>query len=83
MFPLGVIVFFLGYAFLYTGTANMLNGGQGPKLAESLGFPQPVAPPSQKPNLMGQPPSGVGFASGKNQTGGSVQEPGVGVIGGG
>lgn len=70
MFPIGVALMFLGYAFLYTGTANVLNGGQGPKLFESLGFPQPVAPPSQKPNLMGQPPSGVG-AGGGGSGGGS------------
>lgn len=47
----------LGYAAIYTGAANLHNGGQGPTLLQSLGFAGTVAPPgSDQPNLMGQPP---------------------------
>jgi hypothetical protein len=66
MFPLGVFFLIIGYAFIYTGGANFANGGQGPTLAQSLGFPAPVAGPGKvTPNLTGQPVIGaVGGAAG-------------------
>lgn len=58
MFPLGVVFLFLGYAAVYTGVANLTNGGQGPTLSEALGFTVKLAPPgADKPNLTGQPPN--------------------------
>lgn len=42
---MGVISLLLGYALSYTGVANLLNGGAGPKLWQSLGFPGPITPP--------------------------------------
>lgn len=45
MFPLGILVFFASYAMAYTGVANLLNGGSGPTLSESLGFKMRLAPP--------------------------------------
>lgn len=46
MFPLGILMFFMGYAMIYTGLANLLNGNQGPRLSQSLGLQMVLAPPS-------------------------------------
>lgn len=57
MFSLGVLLLNMGYAFIYTGVANLMNGGTGPTLSESMGLPRRLAPPgADKPNIMGQPP---------------------------
>lgn len=57
MFSLGVMLLTLGYAEVYTAIANLRNGGNGPRLTESLGFAVNLAPPgSEQPNLTGQPP---------------------------
>lgn len=58
MFSLAAILLSGGYALIYTGLANLRNGGNGPTLAESFGFKTAVAPPgSDHPNLTGQAPS--------------------------
>lgn len=65
MFSLGVYLVFFGYAAVYTGIANLLNGGNGPTYGEALGFQTMVAPPgADKPNLTGQP-AVVGAIGGK------------------
>lgn len=69
MFALGVILLMVGYAGVYTGVANLNNGGTGPRLPEALGFKTAVAPPgSDAPNLTGQPPSGQGTGGGGGGT---------------
>lgn len=72
MFPVGILLFFAGYAFEYTGTANLLNGGQGPSLSQALGVPVRVAPPSQRPNLSGQPPATAVGGAGAGGGGGGA-----------
>ena len=67
MFALGVLCLIAGYAGIYTGIANIKNGGQGPTFSESLGFKTAIAPPgADKPNLTGQPATtpNVGTMSG-------------------
>jgi len=60
MFPLGVFFLAFGYAAVYTAAANIRNGGQGPRLLESMGFRIAVAPPgADSPNLTGQPNVGT------------------------
>lgn len=59
MFSLGVLLLQFGYAFVYTCIANLMNGGTGPTLSESMGLKARLAPPgADKPNTMGMPPSG-------------------------
>jgi hypothetical protein len=38
VFSAGLAFLFAGYAAVYTGIANLLNGGNGPTFAQSLGF---------------------------------------------
>ena len=61
MFFFGVILMYAGYAFVYSGIANLLNGGQGPHLSESLGFKTPLIPPGADRNILtpdtGAPPA--------------------------
>lgn len=38
MFPVAVILTILGYTFVYTGIANLGNGGAGPSIWEALGW---------------------------------------------
>jgi hypothetical protein len=57
MFPVAIALILIGYAMVYTGAANLINGGQGPKLLESLGLKEAIAPPgADKAILSGQPP---------------------------
>jgi len=73
MFPLGVALLNLGYAAVYTGIANILNGGNGPTFAEALGFNRKIAPPgAEKPNLTGQVPN-VSSMSGSRPIGGMAR----------
>jgi hypothetical protein len=46
MFGLGVAALIVGYALLYCGTVNLQNGGNGPKLFESMGFTKKLTSPS-------------------------------------
>ena len=60
MFSLGVAMITFGWAAMYAGVANVVNGGNGPTLRESLGLKTAIAPPgANAPNLTGQPPSGT------------------------
>lgn len=45
MFSLGSFLLTVGYALVYAGIANLRNGGQGPTIAEALGFTTTLAPP--------------------------------------
>lgn len=64
MLALAAMLLSAGYALIYTGVANIRNGGSGPTLAEALGFKMAVAPPgADHPNLTGQAP-GVGSTVG-------------------
>lgn len=63
----GILSIFLGYAMLYTGVANLRNGGQGPRLWEALGFREAITPPG---GGSPQPPSDGG--------GNSIPVPGTG-----
>lgn len=65
MFPIGVFLLFMGYAFVYYGIANVLTGGQGPKLNEALGFGANISPPGA--------PLGIGKKATPNQTGQPAQ----------
>lgn len=38
MFPFGVACVILGYAIMYYGVNNLVNGGQGPTIAQTLGL---------------------------------------------
>lgn len=46
MLGLGVAALILGYAAVYTGISNLLNGGNGPKYFESLGVKNPLSSPA-------------------------------------
>lgn len=57
MFSLAVALIHIGYAFIYTGVANLRNGGTGPTLSEAMGLPTRLAPPgADKPTPTGQAP---------------------------
>lgn len=45
MFGLGALMLGVGYAALYSGLSNALNGGQGPTFFEALGIKTAIAPP--------------------------------------
>lgn len=45
MFTIAVWLLFSGYAAIYTGIANLLNGMSGPTFMEALGVTAVVAPP--------------------------------------
>jgi hypothetical protein len=73
MFELGILLLTLGYAGVYTGSANLINGGMGPRLPEALGFKTAIAPPgSDAPNLTGQPPAQPNQPSGTPGGGGGT-----------
>jgi hypothetical protein len=63
MFGVGVAVLVIGYSLLYTGAVNLLNGGNGPKLFEAMGFTGKLASPADNKtpqgssNLVGPVPS--------------------------
>lgn len=46
VFALGLWLTVFGYALLFTGWLNFRNGGNGPTLRESLGFPTQMGPRS-------------------------------------
>jgi len=49
MFSLGVAFIAAGYAAIFTGVANLRNGGAGPTFLQSLGFRSgAVAPPGSE-----------------------------------
>lgn len=56
MFSIGVLFLIWGYAFLYSGVANLGNGFTGPTPLEALGMHTAIAPAgADAPNLTGQP----------------------------
>jgi hypothetical protein len=46
MFSVGALVFYVGYAMIYTGWSNLAFGFQGPKLSDSLGISSGILQPS-------------------------------------
>lgn len=71
MFPAGAVLMFIGYALIYTGVANLLNGGNGPTFGESLGIQGgALAPPgADKPQRFQLIPGGETKAKASGQTG--------------
>lgn len=78
MFALGVAVYIFGYALVYTGLSNLLNGGNGPTLFESLGITGHLSSPADN-----KPAQGSGNQSGQAPSFG-IKPPSVdpGIFGG-
>ncbi len=58
MFAAGVILFILGYGFIYTGATNLTTGGKGPTLFQAFGITASITlidNTAVSPNLTGQP----------------------------
>jgi hypothetical protein len=59
MFSLGAFLIYFGYAMVYMGIANILNGGNGPTAGEVLGIKGgALAPPGADRPSLGQQASG-------------------------
>jgi hypothetical protein len=66
-----VILIVLGYTLQYVAVTNLMNGGNGPRLFEAMGFTGKLASPADnKPaqgsgNMTGQPPSLLPYMGGQ------------------
>lgn len=69
MFAIAVAFIILGYSLAYTGTVNLLNGGQGPSLFEAMGVKTSVSYPGSDSGVQK-----VAMGTG-NQTGAPPSNP--------
>jgi hypothetical protein len=75
MFGAGVIAVTLGYALLYTGASNLMNGGKGPTFIGSLGFNKTLTSPADyKTGTSGSQIGNVPNAPQPNPSGGTGKQ---------
>lgn len=74
MFGMGAALLVLGYAFGYTGANNLLNGGKGPTLFESLGLKTKLASPADFKTAQGSSNQTGQIPSAPLESPGSVRE---------